>query len=146
MYRSMIVVALTLLWAGCSTLPPEDPDLTPMNPTAVRETRRRICRVSAPLGEEEGKRAQADDGGIRAGRGEMEALPDHRFQKHSKTRPLWQQPRSLYLVKLDNPDACRHTQITMIRSARVFEPRTPRAARLLMPGLVILTVIVILPL
>ena len=53
---------------------------------------------------------------------------------------------SLYLVKLDNPDPCRHTQMTMTRSARVFEPRKPLAARLLMPGLVILTVIVILPL
>jgi hypothetical protein len=39
MFRSMIVVALAPLWAGCSTLAPEDPDLTPMNPTAVRETR-----------------------------------------------------------------------------------------------------------
>jgi len=39
MFRSMIVVALAALWAGCSTLAPEDPDLTPMNPTAVRETR-----------------------------------------------------------------------------------------------------------
>jgi hypothetical protein len=55
-------------------------------------------------------------------------------------------PGSLYLVKLDNPDRCGHTQITMIRSARALEPRTPLAARLLAPGLVILTVIVILPL
>jgi hypothetical protein len=53
---------------------------------------------------------------------------------------------SLYLVKLDNPDPCRHTQITMTRSARALEHRTPLAARLLAPGLVILTVIVILPL
>jgi hypothetical protein len=34
----------------------------------------------------------------------------------------------------------------MIRSARALEHRTPLAARLLAPGLVILTVIVILPL
>ena len=53
---------------------------------------------------------------------------------------------SLYLVKLDNPDRGVHTQITMIRSALALEPRTPLAARLLVPGLVILTVIVILPL
>jgi len=39
MFRSMVVVALAPLWAGCSTLAPEDPDLTPMKPTAVRETR-----------------------------------------------------------------------------------------------------------
>lgn len=39
MFRSMIAVALALLWVGCSTLAPETPDLTPMNPTAVRETR-----------------------------------------------------------------------------------------------------------
>jgi hypothetical protein len=54
--------------------------------------------------------------------------------------------RSLYLVKLDKPNGCGHTQNTMIRSALALEPRTPLAARLLVPGLVILTVIVILPL
>jgi hypothetical protein len=53
---------------------------------------------------------------------------------------------SLYLVKLDNPDRSGHTQKTMIRSALALEPRTRLAARLLVPGLVILTVIVILPL
>ena len=53
---------------------------------------------------------------------------------------------SLYLVKLDNPDRCGHTQTTMDRSALALEPRTPLRARLLVPGLVILTVIVILPL
>jgi hypothetical protein len=36
--------------------------------------------------------------------------------------------------------------MTMVRSALALEPRTPLAARLLVPGLVILTVIVILPL
>jgi hypothetical protein len=54
--------------------------------------------------------------------------------------------RSLYLVKLDKPEGCGHTQITMIHSALALEHRTPRMARLLVPGLVILTVIVILPL
>ena len=39
MFRSMMVVALAPLWAGCSAVAPEDPDLTPMNPTAVREIR-----------------------------------------------------------------------------------------------------------
>jgi hypothetical protein len=34
----------------------------------------------------------------------------------------------------------------MVRSARALELRTPLAARLLVPGFVILTVIVILPL
>ncbi len=59
---------------------------------------------------------------------------------------------SLYLVKLDNLNGCGHTQITMIRSALALESRTPLragtslATRLLVPGLVILTVIVILPL
>jgi hypothetical protein len=53
---------------------------------------------------------------------------------------------SLYVVKLDNLDGCGHTQITMLRSALALEPRTPLVARLLVPGLVILTVIVILPL
>ena len=114
---------------------------------AVRETRDGYVAWSAPLGEEEeGKRAQAGGAGIRAGRVEMWALPDHRFQKHSETRPLWQQGRSLYLVKLDNTDACRHTQMTMTHSACVLEPRSRLATRLLVPGLVILTVIVILPL
>jgi hypothetical protein len=54
--------------------------------------------------------------------------------------------RSLYLVKLDKSDGCGHTRITMFRSALALEPRTPLRARLLVPGLVILTVIVILPL
>ena len=39
MFRRMIVVAFAPLWAACSAVAPEDPDLTPMNPTAVRETR-----------------------------------------------------------------------------------------------------------
>ena len=59
--------------------------------------------------------------------------------------PLGNSP-SLYLVKLDNLNGCGHTQMTMIRSALALEPRTPLRARLLVPGLVILTVIVILPL
>jgi len=53
---------------------------------------------------------------------------------------------SLYLVKLDNLNGCGHTQKTMNRTAPALEHRTPLAARLLVPGLVILTVIVILPL
>ena len=112
----------------------------------VRETRDGYVAWPAPLGEEEGKRAQAEDSTITAGREEMWALLDHRFQKHSEGRPVWQRGRPLYLVKLDNTDACRHTQITMIRSARVLELRTPLRALSLVLGLIILTVIVILPL
>jgi hypothetical protein len=53
---------------------------------------------------------------------------------------------SLYLVKLDNPDRCGHTQTTMNRSALALESLTRLRAIRLVPGLVILTVIVILPL
>lgn len=53
---------------------------------------------------------------------------------------------SLYLVKLDNVKGCGHTHLTMNRSALALESRTPLRARLLVPGLVILTVIFILPL
>ena len=48
-------------------------------------------------------------------------------------------------VKLDSVASRRHTQTTMNRTASAFELRTPLSARLLMLGLVILTVIVILP-
>jgi len=57
----------------------------------------------------------------------------------------------LWKVKLDSRSLRRHTQTTMDRTATAFEHaglelRTPLvAARLLMLGLVILTVIVILP-
>ena len=54
--------------------------------------------------------------------------------------------RPLYLVKLDNPHACGHTQKTMNRSALALEPLSRVSALRLVPGLVILTVIVILPL
>jgi hypothetical protein len=53
---------------------------------------------------------------------------------------------SLYLVKLDNPDGCGHTEMTMIDSALALEPLMRLRALRLVPGLVILTVIVILPL
>ena len=99
--------------------------------------------MSAPLGEKEGKRAQAEE---TVGRVQVKALTLHRFQKHSESRRLWQQPGSLYVLKLDNRDACRHTQMTMIRSALALESLTRTRALRLVPGLVILTVIVILPL
>ena len=51
----------------------------------------------------------------------------------------------LLKVKLDRTVARRHTQTTMNRTALALELRTPLPARLLMLGLVILTVIVILP-
>ncbi|MCW2962936.1 MAG: hypothetical protein JWO17_188 [Actinomycetia bacterium] len=54
----------------------------------MRETRDGYVAWSAPLGEEEGKRAQAEDGA--AGRVEVWALSDHRFQKHSESDPVWQ--------------------------------------------------------
>jgi len=53
---------------------------------------------------------------------------------------------SLYLVKLDKRHARGHTQTTMIRSALALEPLSRTRALRLVPGLVILTVIVILPL
>jgi hypothetical protein len=53
---------------------------------------------------------------------------------------------SLYLVKLDNLDGCGHTQTTMNRSALALESLPRLRALRLVPGLVILTVIVILPL
>jgi hypothetical protein len=46
---------------------------------------------------------------------------------------------------LDKEDARGHTQTTMTSSARVLEPRSPLAVQLLVLGLVILSVIVILP-
>ncbi len=52
---------------------------------------------------------------------------------------------ALCKVKLDSTPARRHTQTTMNRMAPALELRTPLMARLLMLGLVILTVIVILP-
>ena len=96
-----------------------------------------VVRAPPLAGKEEDQRLEAEI---------VKARPGHRFEKHSERRCLWQRMWSLYLVKLDNTDACRQTQITMIRSARVLESRTPLAARLLAPGLVILTIIVILPL
>ena len=51
----------------------------------------------------------------------------------------------LWKVKLDRTMRRRHTQTTMNRTALAFELRPPLAAQLLMLGLVILTVIVILP-
>ena len=54
--------------------------------------------------------------------------------------------RSLYLVKLDKAGASGHTQTTMLRSALALDRLSRRRAVRLVPGLVILTVIVILPL
>ena len=48
-------------------------------------------------------------------------------------------------LKLDSRYQCGHTLTSMISSARALEIRTPLAAQLLVLGLVILTVIVILP-
>jgi hypothetical protein len=48
-------------------------------------------------------------------------------------------------VKLDSVWSRRHTQTTMNRTALAFEHRMPLPAQLLTLGLVILTVIVILP-
>ncbi len=78
---------------------------------AVRERGDGYVAWPAPLGEEEGKRAQAGGAEINAGREEMWALSNHRFQKHSELHSLWQRERSLYLVKLDKTDACGHTRI-----------------------------------
>ena len=66
---------------------------------AVRETQDGYVAWSPPLaGKEEGKRAQARSGKITAGRVEVSALPDHRFQKHSDRLQVWQRSRSLYLL------------------------------------------------
>ena len=51
----------------------------------------------------------------------------------------------LWKVKLDRTTARGHTQCTMTRSAQALELRAPLTAQLLVLGLVILTVIVILP-
>ena len=52
---------------------------------------------------------------------------------------------TLWKVKLDSVRRRRHTQTTMTRSALAHALSTPFAARLRTLGLVILTVIVILP-
>jgi hypothetical protein len=49
-------------------------------------------------------------------------------------------------MKLDKHEWCGHTRTTMTRSVRALDTVQPLAARLPMLGLVILTVILILPL
>ena len=82
-----------------------------------------------------------------AGR-ERDALPElHRFRKHSEQRRGLATRRSLYLLLLDNARERGHTQSDDDSSAaRAVELRARRLRRsLLVLGLVILSVIVILP-
>ena len=103
---------------------------------AVRATRNGYVASSLPLaGKDQGKRAQADE--LTAER--LDALPEHHcFRKHSGSCPLPQR-------KVDNQPERGHTHRTMTRAAQAVEHGTPVAVRLLMLGLVILSVFVILP-
>src|SRR5437763_12829305 len=88
-----------------------------------------VVRAPPLAGKEEDQRLEAEI---------VKARPGHRFEKHSECRLCWQR-------LLDSATGRRHTGSTMASKARTLEHPSPLPVLLLAFGLVVISIVLILP-